>query len=280
MSARIVNALERIAAALEQHSPTAADFDSGICWRWHNGDKLQPLPPPSLKLSDLCGVDNQISRLRRNTFAFLQGKPSHHVLLSGPRGTGKSSVVRGVFAQYAADGLRLIETDAAGLAELSRLVAAIGARAEKFIVYCDDLSFGQHVDRRLFQQLKSALDGSIAEADNIRVYVTSNRRHLTAEYFEENMSRFIKSGGGGEEIHGGEGIEENIALSDRFGLWVPFFDLSLAEYENVVRHWLRVFGMTTTTRRLQNARRFADERGSRNGRIARHFAVACANRTV
>lgn len=273
---RIANALERIASALEGGAPVAADFDNAKCWRWcaeNGGGALHPAVLPAAgELALLHGLQQQILLVERNTRAFLRGRPSNHILLTGPRGTGKSSVARGVLAQHAAR-LRLIETDAAGLSQLPQLLPALAARREKFIVYCDDLSFARDAPE-MFQRLKSALDGGLSSArDNVRVYATSNRRRLTAEYFSENTAR------NDDEIHGGETTEEKIALSDRFGLWVPFFDISAAEYECIAARWLEFFGVRITPLLLQRAQRWAEERGSMNGRMARHFAVAAAAKT-
>ncbi|MGI9307064.1 MAG: ATP-binding protein [Gammaproteobacteria bacterium] len=269
---RIAAALERIARVLEGGAPIAADFDGAQCWRWEERGGLYPLPVPPDELSLLCGVEEQIALVECNTLAFLRGRPANHALLTGPRGTGKSSVIRGVFAKYAGRGLRLIETDAAGLCGLPKLFSAFAARREKFIVYCDDLSF--HGDTLLFQKFKSALDGGIAAAgNNLRVYATSNRRHLTAEFFADNE----RTADG--EIHGAETIEEKTALSDRFGLWAPFFDMARPEYEAAAARWLAFYGVRPNAKLAQRAHRWADERGSMNGRMARHFAVAAANKT-
>ena len=274
-SRRIAEALERIARALENEAPQANDFDGGRCWRWRadGGGALQPLPLPAKdELSALHGLERQIRLVERNTRAFLRGRPSNHALLTGPRGVGKSSVARGVLARYAAR-LFLIETDAEGLSQLPRLLPALAARREKFVVYCDDLSFARDAPV-VFQRLKSALDGGLSSPrDNVRVYATSNRRRLTAEYFSENAAQFDG------EIHGGETAEEKISLSDRFGLWVPFYDISAEEYERIAARWLECFGVNPSPRLLRRARVWAEERGSMNGRIARHFAAAAAAKT-
>lgn len=274
---RIASALENIARSLQQAE--SADLATGTCWRWEataDGGHLRAFPVPALEsLSLLHGLDEQISLVDLNTRSFLRNRPANHVLLTGPRGTGKSSVVRGVFAKYLERGLRLIETDAEGLAQLPLLLTIAAAHNKKFIIYCDDLSFGRNSGIRLFQRLKSALEGGLATAGgNVRVYATSNRRHLTADYFSDTLAKF------NEEIHGGETIEETTSLSDRFGLWVPFFELTAAEYEQIAGKWLNHFGLTATSSRIQQARRWAAERGSMNGRLARHFAVAAANKTA
>ncbi|MBE8158074.1 MAG: DUF815 domain-containing protein [Betaproteobacteria bacterium] len=271
---RIARALERIARALEGGAPAAEDFDGAICWRWdmQNGGVLRPAPPPKDELSMLRGIDEQTSLLARNTRAFLRGAPSNHALLTGPRGTGKSTAVRGVFARHAGRGLRLIETDAAGLSELPKLLPALAQRREKFILYCDDLAFGEG-DARLLRRCKTALDGGVSACENLRVYATSNRRHLVSEDFSGNLARF------NEEIHGDETGEEKIALSDRFGLWLAFFNPSPEEYKQIAARWLEFFGVRPAPELLRAAVRWADGRGAFNGRTARYFAAAAANKT-
>lgn len=273
---RIADALERIAASLEGSTPRADDFNTGKCWRWsaqNNGGTLTPAPalnPKEEDLSVLSNLQHQIRLIDSNTRAFLQGKPSNHVLLTGPRGTGKSSVVRGVFARH--PKLRLIETDSEGLAQLPALLPAISQRKEKFALFCDDLSFGENAGQTL-HKLKSAMEGGIARAGNFRIYATSNRRHLMPERFTDNLSQFE------DEIHGGETTEEKIALSDRFGLWVAFFEMTPEEYAEAVTHWLTSLGVRPTGDRLKRAQIWADERGSRNGRIAKAYAVAALTKT-
>lgn len=274
---RAAVALERIADALERRPPAPEDFDGALCWRWEAGS-LSALPPPADELGMLHGLDDQISAVDNNTKSLARGGAANHALLTGPRGAGKSSVVRGVFARRAAAGLRLIETDAAGLAALPALAQALASRSEKFIVYCDDLSFGQNPESALFQKIKSAMEGGVAAAGNMRVYATSNRRRLAAERFEDNFSQFSAVAAG--EIHGGESADEIAALSDRFGLWIPFFDIDDGLFKDIAAGWLEHFGLRPTPARLQAARQWAEARGALNGRMARHFAAAAANRTA
>ena len=270
---QIANALTRIARAMEGGGVVAADFDKATCWRW-GGGVLHPLPRPRKQnLSILCGLDEQITLLKRNIQSFLRGRPSNNVLLTGARGCGKSSVACGVFAEFPT--LRLIETTAEGLADLPRLLPAIAARREKFILYCDDLSFGGDMGGQAFQRLKSALEGGLSAADdNLRIVATSNRRHLLAESHADNLAKF------NEEINGAETIEEKISMSDRFGLWLPFFEPTPEEYARVVTEWLRFYKIAPTSTRLKQSQVWADERGSMNGRMARNFAIAAANKTA
>ena len=274
--ARIAAALEKIARAMQNTAPQPEIFDGGHCWRWRadRGGELQKSPfAADDTLPLLHGLERQIRLAERNTVAFLRGRASNHLLMTGPRGAGKSSVMRGVLSRYAAR-LRLIETDAEGLSQLPRLFPALAARREKFIVYCDDLSFPRGATEN-FQRLKSAMDGQLGAAgDNVRVYATSNRRRLTSEDFADNEAKFF------DEIHGAESEEEKLALADRFGLWVPFFDISAEEYERIVIRWLTFYKVRSSPRLLRRARAWAEERGAMNGRMARHFAVAAAARTA
>ena len=272
---RIARALERIARALEGGAPAAEDFDGAVCWRWDvkNGGGLRPAPKPKDEPAVLLGAEKQTALLARNTISFLRGKPSNHVLLTGPRGTGKSTAVRGVFARHAGRGLRLVETCAAGLAELPALLPAVSRRKEKFILYCDDLAFGEN-DAELFRRCKSAMDGGVSACENLRVYATSNRRRLAAEHFSDNLARF------NEEIHGEETGEEKTALSDRFGLRLAFFNPSPEEYRQIAAHWLSVFGVRPAPELLREAARWAEEQGAQNGRTARNFAAAAASKTA
>lgn len=275
-AARIAAALERIARVMDGGAPDADVFDGGRCWRWCAHIGVQKLPPASEDAADelplLRGLERQIGLVERNTRAFANGRASNHVLLTGPRGAGKSSVVRGVLATFAAQ-LQLIETDAEGLSQLPRLLPAMAARREKFIVYCDDLSLAADEAAR-FQMVKSAMDGGLAATQNVRIYATSNRRRLTTEKFADNEAKFF------DEIHGGETEEEKLALADRFGLWVPFFDISAEEYDRIAAGWLAFYKVRASPRLLRRARTFAEERGAMNGRMARHFAAAAAANTA
>lgn len=224
----------------------------------------------TMRLADLQEVDAQKEKIRRNTEQFVQGKPANNVLLTGARGTGKSSLIRACLNEFAAQGLRLIEVDKADLTDLPDLVELVCARPEKFIVFCDDLSFDEGEPG--YKALKSILDGSVAATTaNVLVYATSNRRHLLPEYQKENLSYSHSPDG---EVHPGEVIEEKISLSERFGLWVSFYPFSQDEYLAIVGQWLHSFGVDEV--QIKAARPlalvWALERGSRSGRVAYQFA--------
>ncbi len=229
-----------------------------------------------IALSDLQEVDGQKERLLRNTAQFVAGAPANNVLLTGARGTGKSSLIKACLNEFAPRGLRLIEVDKADLVDLPDLVDLVADRPERFIVFCDDLSFDEGEPG--YKALKSILDGSIAAAsDNVLIYATSNRRHLLPEYMKENLSYTHTDDG---EVHPGEVVEEKISLSERFGLWISFYPFSQPEYLAIVAQWLRHFGAdeTTITRARQPSLVWALERGSRSGRVAYQFARDWAGR--
>ena len=228
-----------------------------------------------IRLSDLRGVDSQIERIEQNTRQFVAGRPANNVLLTGARGTGKSSIVKGLLDKYAERGLRLIEIEKSDLVDLPQLVEQVAARPERFIVFCDDLTF--EAAESGYVALKVVLDGSIsATSENLLIYATSNRRHLMPEYMAENLeTRYV-----GDEIHPGETVEEKISLSERFGLWVSFYPFDQDEYLDIVRSWLAHFGCSA--READEARaealQWALQRGSRSGRVAYQFARDWAGR--
>jgi predicted AAA+ superfamily ATPase len=258
--------LERLESILPR--PLAApDWSASVAFRYRRRGAsgwLQPVRQLSaIALTDLQEVDGQKERLVRNTAQFVAGLPANNVLLTGARGTGKSSLIKACLNAYAQRGLRLIEVDKADLVDLPDLVDLVAGRTERFIVYCDDLSFD---------------DGSVlATADNVLVYATSNRRHLLPEYMKDNLSYTHTDDG---EVHPGEVIEEKISLSERFGLWISFYPFSQDEYLAIVAQWLRHFGVSEQT--LASARQpalvWALERGSRSGRVAYQFARDWAGR--
>ena len=230
----------------------------------------------TMRLGDLKEIEVQKERIQRNTLQFVEGKPANNVLLTGARGTGKSSLIKACLNQFAADGLRLIEVDKADLTDLPDIVDVVSAQAEKFIVFCDDLSFEDGEPG--YKALKSILDGSIAATTpNVLIYATSNRRHLLPEYMKENLSYTHTDDG---EVHPGEVIEEKISLSERFGLWVSFYPFTQDEYLAIVAQWLSSFDVAPAA--IAAARPeslvWALERGSRSGRVAWQFARDYAGR--
>ncbi len=229
-----------------------------------------------IALSDLKEIDDQKDKIRRNTQQFVQGKPANNVLLTGARGTGKSSLIKACLHAYAAQGLRLIEVDKADLTDLADIIDVVAQRPEKFIVFCDDLSFEEGESG--YKALKSVLDGSVSAAGpNVLVYATSNRRHLLPEYMKENLSYTHTDDG---EVHPGEVVEEKISLSERFGLWVSFYPFTQDEYLTIVAQWLASFGVNAAaiTASRQESLVWALERGSRSGRVAWQFARDYAGR--
>jgi len=255
----------------------APDWSASVAFRfrkragWIGGGWLEPVRQLApLRLVDLKEVDNQKERLVRNLAQFVAGRPANNVLLSGARGTGKSSLIKASLNEFAAQGLRLIEVDKADLVDLPDIVALIAERPERFIVYCDDLSFDEGEPG--YKALKSILDGSVSTAsDNVLVVATSNRRHLLPEYHHENATYKHTADG---EVHPGEAVEEKISLSERFGLWISFYPFSQDEYLAIVAQWLRHFGLADEA--IDAARPqalvWALERGSRSGRVAYQFA--------
>lgn len=262
--------LTRLEALLPQ--PLAApDWDTAIAWRYRRSagghGVLRPVHHlAALRLDELREINGQKEKLTRNTEQFLRGLPANNALLTGARGTGKSSLIRALLAAYAPQGLRLIEIDKGDMADLPDIVDIIAPRPEKFILYCDDLSFDEGEPG--YKALKSTLDGSIAAAaPNMLIYATSNRRHLLPEYMHENTA-------GAHEVHPGEAVEEKISLSERFGLWLSFYPFSQDEYLAIVAQWLRTLGASDA--QIDAARPhaliWALERGSRTGRVAQQFA--------
>ena len=223
-----------------------------------------------ISLDDLVEVEPQKDRLLRNTEQFVAGRAANNVLLTGARGTGKSSLIKACLNEFAPQGLRLIEVDKADLVDLPDIVDLVAERAERFIVYCDDLSFDEGEPG--YKALKSILDGSVSQpSDNVLIYATSNRRHLLPEYMAENLTyQHLENG----EVHPGEVVEEKISLSERFGLWISFYPFTQDEYLAIVAQWLRGFGVSEAA--IEAARPeslvWALERGSRSGRVAFQFA--------
>ena len=273
---------ESLVARLEKllpAEPAPTEWKSSIAFRWrkHNGQgTLQAVTHVHrIQLKDLRGIDEQKSLVEQNTRQFVEGYPANNVLLTGARGTGKSSLIKALLTKYASRGLRLIEVEKQDLIDLPEIVELICNRPERFVLYCDDLSF--EADEPGYKALKVILDGSIAAAsDNCLIYATSNRRHLMPEFMNENLEyKHV-----GEEIHPGETSEEKVSLSERFGLWVSFYPFDQDEYLNIVAVWLAHFGVTDTrsTEVHQASLQWALQRGSRSGRVAWQFARDWAGR--
>jgi len=223
-----------------------------------------------IAIADLQHIDRQKDIIERNTLQFLAGKPANNVLMTGARGTGKSSLVKAMLHAHGDAGLRLIEVDKADLGDLADIVELVAARPERFIVFCDDLSFEE--GEAGYKALKSVLDGSVAASgDNVLIYATSNRRHLMPEYMSENLQAQHQPDG---EIHPGETVEEKISLSERFGLWLSFYPFRQDDYLDIVYHWLRELGCPADQIEASRAEalQWALERGSRSGRVAHQFA--------
>ena len=279
---RAESLLARLEAVLP-HAATAPDWDASVAFRYRrraglaSAGVLEPVRHvATIRLADLKEVEPQKERLLRNTEQFVAGRGANNVLLTGARGTGKSSLIKACLNEFAPRGLRLIEVDKADLVDLPDLVDLVAERPERFIVFCDDLSFDEGEPG--YKALKSVLDGSVAQAsDNLLIYATSNRRHLLPEYMKENLSYQHTEDG---EVHPGEVVEEKISLSERFGLWVSFYPFTQDEYLTIVAQWLRAFGVdeAAIAAARQESLVWALERGSRSGRVAQQFARDYAGR--
>ena len=281
---RLIDRAEQLIARIESVMPqplAAPDWSTSIAYRYRKRasghGSLEPVKHiGNMALNDLKEIDDQKEKIQRNTEQFVSGKPANNVLLTGSRGTGKSSLIKACLNEYSARGLRLIEVDKADLTDLPDIVDVVSDLPEKFIIFCDDLSFEEGEPG--YKALKSILDGSIAAATpNVLIYATSNRRHLLPEYMTENLTYTHTEDG---EVHPGEVVEEKISLSERFGLWVSFYPFSQDEYLTIVAQWLSSFGIDKTA--IQAARPaslvWALERGSRSGRVAYQFARDFAGR--
>ncbi|MBJ2164908.1 ATP-binding protein [Acidovorax sp. IB03] len=281
---RLMERAEQLIARIESVLPQplgAPDWSQSIAWRYRKRSSghgtLEPVRHvASMQLADLKEIDGQKEKIERNTLQFVQGKTANNVLLTGARGTGKSSLIKACLNAYAGQGLRLIEVDKADLTDLPDIVDVVSDRPEKFIIFCDDLSFEDGEPG--YKALKSILDGSVAAATpNVLIYATSNRRHLLPEYMSENRTYTHTDDG---EVHPGEVVEEKISLSERFGLWVSFYPFSQDEYLTIVAQWLASLGVPASA--IEAARPealvWALERGSRSGRVAYQFARDYAGR--
>ena len=285
-SKQFLTTLERIAAALERMAPPphdTPDFTTCIAARWRVSGTHKYLETVQhvhhMEADWLIGVEAQHQLIDRNTAQFVNGKPANNVLLTGSRGTGKSSLVKAMLARYSSDGLRLIEVEKEHLNDMPDIVDLIANEPYRFVLFCDDLSFD--AGDGSYKALKAILDGSIAAATpNVLLYATSNRRHLLPEYFHENAeTKYV-----GEEVHFGESIEEKVSLSERFGLWVSFYPFSQDDYLAAVKSWVEQLAasvpIAATARDVfdRDALNWALQRGSRSGRVAYQFARDFAGR--
>jgi predicted AAA+ superfamily ATPase len=272
---RLASALERIEALLP--ADDAPDFGRSLAWRWRKRrylglerGELQAVAHPALiAFDDLKHVEAQKQALRANTEQFVNGLPANNVLLTGARGTGKSSLIRACLHAFSTRGLRLIEVDKRDLVDLADIVDRVVGRPERFVVFCDDLSFD--ANEAGYKELKAALDGSIAgAADNVLIYASSNRRHLMPEYMRDNLgAQYTEEG----EVHPTEAVEERVSLSERFGLWLSFYPFRQDDYLDIVAHWLARYGLDSAIDAARaDALQFALQRGSRSGRVASQFA--------
>ncbi|TAG71506.1 MAG: ATP-binding protein [Burkholderiales bacterium] len=272
--------LTRIAAALERMAPPARakpDFASCVAARWRSSSTscyLEAVQHVHRMDADwLIGVEQQHQMIDRNTKQFVDGKPANNVLLTGSRGTGKSSLVKAMLTRYSERGLRLIEVEKEHLNDLPDIVDQIANEPYRFLIFCDDLSFD--AGDGSYKALKAILDGSIAASTpNVMLYATSNRRHLLPEYFHENEeTKYV-----GEEVHFGESVEEKVSLSERFGLWISFYPFSQEEYLAAVRSWIVQLGgavsldATAQAALDRDSLQWALQRGSRSGRVAYQYA--------
>jgi predicted AAA+ superfamily ATPase len=261
---------EAVLARLEAVLPQAQrepDWKRSFAFRWRRktaggASYLQPvLHMAPISLDDLHQVAQQKAVIEQNTRQFVQRRPANNVLLTGARGTGKSSLIKACLNQFAADGLRLIEVDKSDLHELMDIVDLVAGRPERFVIFCDDLSFEEGDGG--YKALKVALDGSIAaQSDNVLIYATSNRRHLMPEAFSD------------ADVHPDETADEQVSLSERFGLWLSFYPFTQDDYLDIVAHWLRHFGCNQqqVDAARAEALRWALARGARSGRVAWQFA--------
>ena len=270
---RIGQLLDRLDSLLdraEQLLPRQPETDwNAIAWRWRPQGYLQAIRHvDDIQPEDLLHIDTQKQALRDNTAKFLAAQPANHALLWGSRGTGKSSLIKALLQAFAQDGLRLIEVDKRELDRLPDIIEPLYDRPERFILFCDDLSFAD--DEPGYKSLKAALDGSVEQPPpNVRIYATSNRRHLLPEKRQDNLDTRMVDG----ELHHSDAVEEKISLSERFGLWLSFRPFTQEQYLEVARYWMNRLGVDFRNDEAwrQEALRFALYRGSRSGRVARQF---------
>lgn len=269
---KIVKVLDRLDPLLppEQNN---FDFEQAIAFRWQKGrhsrfGKLVPITrPATIEFSQLQGIDQQVTQIRKNTEQFLAGLPANHVLLTGARGTGKSSIVKAILATYHTQNLKMVEIESQDLADLPELLLLLENAPYSFIIFCDDLSF--EANDASYKPLKALLDGSLSSpAPNILLYATSNRRHLLPESMQDNLAQY-----NAQEVHPQEAIEEKISLSERFGIWINFYPHSQVEYLAIVESWLQEFApdINFDDEVKCAALQFSQARSARSGRVAYQF---------
>jgi predicted AAA+ superfamily ATPase len=273
--------LSRLESVLPEPAPEV-DWDGARAFRWRKrrgqGFLQAVYRTAPIRLSDLKNIDRQRRAIEQNTRQFMAQRPANNVLLTGAKGTGKSSLIKACLNQFGKGGLRLVEVDKTDLVDLPDIVEILAPRPERFVVFCDDLSFEE--GEIGYKALKVALDGSVAQtSENVLIYATSNRRHLMPEHMRENLTYQHQDDG---EIHPGEGVEEKISLSERFGLWISFYPFRQDEYLAIVAQWLGHFGCNekSIAQAREDALRWALERGSRSGRVAWQFARDWAGRNA
>ncbi len=285
MDEKIISLLdrgERLLSRIEKLlPPLAAEPDwSATAYRWrqnHHAGYLEPITRPDpIRLDDLLGIERQKQAVVQNLAQFLAGVPANDMLLWGSRGTGKSSLIKAAVNHYRDDGLRLVEVAKESLAELPTIVDSLQDRPEKFLLYCDDLSF--ETDQAEYKTLKAVLDGSMdLHGANVLLSATSNRRHLMPEMHADNVDTRLVDG----ELHFGEAVEEKVSLSDRFGIWLAFHPFDQEQYLRMVSHWINHLGASAEVADFRTeALRWALTRGSRSGRTARQFAAAFAGKVL
>ena len=276
----LINVLQQLALQVQQQLPplkTAPDF-SAPAYLWKNQQLIAIHQPKQIHLEDLKGIDTQKQKIVQNTAQFLKGFPANDVLLTGARGTGKSSLVRALLTDFQEQGLRIIEIERDDLKDLPLIREQIKDREEKYIVYCDDMAF--NAEDGNYRSLKSALDGSLQSgAENILIYATSNRRHLLPEFMHENVPLKIVDVPQYTELHPQEAVEEKISLSDRFGLWLSFYPMDQQLYLDIVTHWLGQNHIDMTEECRAEALRWSQNRGQRSGRSAYQFAKHWTGKT-
>jgi uncharacterized protein len=266
----LINRAESLISKLETLLPAEPLVPNwkATAWRWvmhNNHGSLQAVNHPhQISLDNIQFVDAQKAEAVRNTRQFLQSLPANHALLTGARGTGKSSLVKALLNEYSSQGLRLIEVEKNDLIHLNQIVNLVRARNEKFIIFCDDLTF--EANDVGYKALKVVLDGSIAGgADNVLIYATSNRKNLMPEFMADNVNA-------NDEIRPNETLDEKVALAERFGLWLSFYPFDQDEYLAICKGWLKTLDIAWSEAASQAALSFSHTRGMRSGRVAYQFA--------